>query len=60
LQRIAHHQGESFAIITVKAKLAPMGLDPSIHARDSSGAMSMGDGRARRQERWQISPKISD
>ncbi|MDH6649011.1 UNVERIFIED_ORG: hypothetical protein M2312_003671, partial [Rhizobium esperanzae] len=40
LQRIAHHQGESFAIITVKAKLAPMGLDPRTHA----GLADCGDG----------------
>ncbi|WP_210203175.1 hypothetical protein, partial [Rhizobium phaseoli] len=28
---IAHDQDESLAIITVNTKLAPMGLDPSIH-----------------------------
>ncbi|WP_210199560.1 hypothetical protein, partial [Rhizobium sp. N122] len=32
LQRIAHDQDESLSIITVKTKLAPMGLDPRIHA----------------------------
>ncbi|MBB2681720.1 UNVERIFIED_ORG: hypothetical protein M2312_005271, partial [Rhizobium esperanzae] len=37
LQRIAHHQGESFAIITVKAKLAPMGLRPTMDDAGNAG-----------------------
>ncbi|WP_210179336.1 hypothetical protein, partial [Rhizobium sp. WYCCWR10014] len=35
LQQIAHRHGESSTIITVKTKLAPMGLDPSIHGAAS-------------------------